>query len=1064
MKRAVSWENGMSNSSDENGKQKTRASSPPVFKFNNKLQRPVHSHSVDNSNVLLNAHNRTKKLEERKSTDAPVDEVLPSKPAKMRNHKLSATNYAPPIPMPAMISTSSISSENDAVISESPVDLEPSISPETMLALQTTLPVPEQRKYMPITRNLSRRFVSMPENVRIYAAKTDIKNEKQLETDPDLPLLREMKRRSESENDKPESPSTIPATRAWSYNTSVKLLGKEEAERVQQNVLNFRNSLTSSGASLRSGSVNESDRNLENEEPAIQRKLTANEFSPPLPDLSSQRSRSPEVHESKFESLSRRFTSLSRFISPRSSSEQLEGSTSSKRDQRPKSIQSLKIGKRNSTKVKEQNTDTRSELSTDVRSSIGEPTDSRGTSIEHPKRMTAEFYRPPMPSMPDVPRSRRSTFSSRREGNMSFFETIKRKLSVLSLKYRARSKSAAPRSKSAEPRLNGLPTQSPEPTIYSENAESQIKETAFVDKPDETLKRTYPSLKPSLTVSTVLHDRIPYQRSPSPLTPVKPISRPASSSKLSKGKEQNEAGTSIPSWNRPTAQQILEEMDKWVPDVHKWECEPGHDSKMFCKEVADGADCNEWKQKMAKISPNLIITTNQITKNVSDALISTSTSEIETAFLDDTVSEHTLAEESSVSRIFIPQRVSQIAEEAPPKKSKTRSFGVPGDSVISDPGHIQSEEPMEMDENTAKISTPTKKPHASSDGQVTGGTEGVGFVSNESDGLPIRITWVRGQKLGSGAFATVYLGMCKTTSELMAVKQVNYVAPRIPGRKEKIKQRVIDALHIEIALLKELNHPNVVKYYGYDVTDTTVSIFLEYVDGGSITSLVSRMGTFPLEMTQSITFQVLQGLSYLHERLIIHRDIKGGNILLTASGIAKIADFGISKKSDQGYAYRPDMGMSFRGSIPWMAPEVVKPNGYSAKIDVWSLGCVVLEMSAGQLPWNQQFQMNENQIIYQLGKAKAPPIPEFVTNEDTRTFLNKCLTIDAADRPEVNELLKHPFITKFNPETFDFEASYTESVQRYLKNKHRDDEDEDDDYGETTFDNDVPTLDGDIIM
>jgi mitogen-activated protein kinase kinase kinase len=118
-------------------------------------------------------------------------------------------------------------------------------------------------------------------------------------------------------------------------------------------------------------------------------------------------------------------------------------------------------------------------------------------------------------------------------------------------------------------------------------------------------------------------------------------------------------------------------------------------------------------------------------------------------------------------------------------------------------------------------------------------------------------------------------------------------------------------------------------------------------------------------------------LAYLHGQGILHRDLKADNILLDLDGTCKISDFGISKKSDN--IYGNDAGNDMQGSVFWMAPEVIRSRGtgYSAKVDIWSLGCVVLEMFAGRRPWSRDEAVG---AIYKLGTLQeAPPIPEDVS-------------------------------------------------------------------------------------
>jgi len=236
--------------------------------------------------------------------------------------------------------------------------------------------------------------------------------------------------------------------------------------------------------------------------------------------------------------------------------------------------------------------------------------------------------------------------------------------------------------------------------------------------------------------------------------------------------------------------------------------------------------------------------------------------------------------------------------------------------------------------------------------------------------------WVKGQLIGKGTFGKVYLGMNTTTGELLAVKQVE-VKPRAGTDKDKIKD-MVHALDQEIDTMQHLDHVNIVQYLGCERKEYSISIFLEYISGGSIGSCLRKHGKFEEVVVRSLTRQTLSGLAYLHNEGILHRDLKADNILLDTDGTCKISDFGISKKSDNIYGNNATMSM--QGSVFWMAPEVVRSQGvgYSAKIDIWSLGCVVLEMFAGRRPWSKEEAIG---AIYKLGNLnQAPPIPEDVSD------------------------------------------------------------------------------------
>jgi mitogen-activated protein kinase kinase kinase len=252
---------------------------------------------------------------------------------------------------------------------------------------------------------------------------------------------------------------------------------------------------------------------------------------------------------------------------------------------------------------------------------------------------------------------------------------------------------------------------------------------------------------------------------------------------------------------------------------------------------------------------------------------------------------------------------------------------------------------------------------------------------------------IRGQLIGKGTFGRVYLGINADTGDVLAVKQVEVNAKVAGQDKDRIKEMVA-AMDQEIDTMQHLEHPNIVQYLGCERGEFSISIYLEYISGGSIGSCLRKHGKFEESVVKSLTRQTLEGLAYLHDQGILHRDLKADNILLDLDGTCKISDFGISKKTDN--IYGNDASNSMQGSIFWMAPEVVQSQGqgYSAKVDIWSLGCVVLEMFAGRRPWSKEEAIG---AIFKLGSlSQAPPIPEDVAvniSPAALAFMYDCFTM-----------------------------------------------------------------------
>ncbi|KAL4642551.1 hypothetical protein ACB092_02G027100 [Castanea dentata] len=296
-------------------------------------------------------------------------------------------------------------------------------------------------------------------------------------------------------------------------------------------------------------------------------------------------------------------------------------------------------------------------------------------------------------------------------------------------------------------------------------------------------------------------------------------------------------------------------------------------------------------------------------------------------------------------------------------------------------------------------------------------------VPKSDDAPPIR--WRRGELIGCGAFGRVYMGMNLDSGELLAVKQVSITTNS--ASKEKTQAHIRE-LEEEVKLLKNLSHPNIVRYLGTAREHDSLNILLEFVPGGSISSLLGKFGSFPESVIRMYTKQLLLGLEYLHKNGIMHRDIKGANILVDNKGCIKLADFGASKQVVELATING--AKSMKGTPYWMAPEVILQTGHSFSADIWSVGCTVIEMATGKPPWSQQYQ--EVAALFHIGTTKShPPIPEHLSAE-AKDFLLKCLQKEPDLRHVASDLLQHPFVTGDYWESHPLSTSVMESVNNIV--------------------------------
>ena len=268
---------------------------------------------------------------------------------------------------------------------------------------------------------------------------------------------------------------------------------------------------------------------------------------------------------------------------------------------------------------------------------------------------------------------------------------------------------------------------------------------------------------------------------------------------------------------------------------------------------------------------------------------------------------------------------------------------------------------------------------------------------------PQPMHWRRGEQLGEGTFGKVYLALNERNGELFACKQISLCADA--GAAE------LTELESEIRLLKTIDHKHVVRYLGTEMrrSEGVMYLFLEYVPGGSIASMLAQFGVFSEVLIRIYVTQILRGVKYLHERKIVHRDIKGANILVNDSGVAKLADFGCSKQLQGMRTGTLEQSLqAIQGSVPWMAPEVIKQSGHGRGADIWSVGATVIEMATAHHPW-PKFS-NNLAALFQIATSKSPPPAPETLSDAARAFLDRCLIVDPKDRATARDLLSDPFL------------------------------------------------------
>ena len=266
--------------------------------------------------------------------------------------------------------------------------------------------------------------------------------------------------------------------------------------------------------------------------------------------------------------------------------------------------------------------------------------------------------------------------------------------------------------------------------------------------------------------------------------------------------------------------------------------------------------------------------------------------------------------------------------------------------------------------------------------------------------------------IGHGAFGTVYKAVHNNTNKIYAIKIIDYSKDNNKDNNNIINYNY-NSVQQETSLMRKVSNSDyIVKYYGsyFSRKTNTIWLILEYCSSGSAIDLMLSMDrTFSEVEVATIMEMILKGLILLHNENLIHRDIKGANILISENGYAKLGDFGVGASlSDEDYR------ISKKGSPYWMSPQVASSVKYDFKTDIWSLGITCVELLEGEPPFSELKPKNVMEKI-----SKNPPKVEDIIDlnehtEEFKSFIKSCLEINPNKRSSAKDLLKHEFIKKFS--------------------------------------------------
>jgi len=260
----------------------------------------------------------------------------------------------------------------------------------------------------------------------------------------------------------------------------------------------------------------------------------------------------------------------------------------------------------------------------------------------------------------------------------------------------------------------------------------------------------------------------------------------------------------------------------------------------------------------------------------------------------------------------------------------------------------------------------------------------------------LRLQYNLGDIIGEGAFSVVKLGIDKFTGEKVAIKIIE---------KDESNKKMDSLIRREIKIMKDLDHDNIVRLYGYDEDKTSFYVVMELVTGGELFEGIIQNRYYPEEEASPLVGQMLGAVDYLHKHLVVHRDLKPENVLFTDKKqlAIKIADFGESKKCR-------NVLKTYCGTPDYMAPEIIKGTPYGLEVDMWAIGIITYVLLCGYPTFDGKNELEVMANITAVNYEFPSPDWDYVS-DDAKDFIDKILQADPKDRMTAEAALQHIWIT-----------------------------------------------------